>query len=83
MIGLTNYTTKAHLCRAALEAVTFQSREVRPHTAPSPSTPSHRPLILHTLTGARRHESGQWDSAQHATGGRRNDGQSAALGVTK
>lgn len=28
MIGLTNYTTKAHLCRATLEAVCFQSREV-------------------------------------------------------
>ena len=28
MIGLTNYTNKAHLCRATLEAVCFQSREV-------------------------------------------------------
>lgn len=28
IIGLTNYTTKAHLCRATLEAVCFQSREV-------------------------------------------------------
>ena len=29
IIGLTNYTTRAHLCRAVLEAVCFQSREVR------------------------------------------------------
>eukprot|EP00731_Ephydatia_muelleri_P009479 Em0005g65a len=28
IIGLTNYTTKAHLCRATLEAVCFQSKEV-------------------------------------------------------
>ena len=28
IIGLTNYTNKAHLCRATLEAVCFQSREV-------------------------------------------------------
>ena len=29
IVGLTNYTSKAHLCRAALEAICFQSREVR------------------------------------------------------
>ena len=28
MIGLTNYTNKAHICRATLEAVCFQTREV-------------------------------------------------------
>ena len=28
IIGLTNYTNKAHLCRATLEAVCFQSGEV-------------------------------------------------------
>ena len=28
IIGLTNFTTKAHLCRATLEADCFQSREV-------------------------------------------------------
>ena len=28
IIGLTNYTNKAHLCRATLEAVCFQSREI-------------------------------------------------------
>ena len=28
-IGLTNFTTKAHLCRATLEAICFQSREVK------------------------------------------------------
>ena len=28
MVGLTNYTTKAHICRAAIEAVCFQSKEV-------------------------------------------------------
>ncbi len=28
IVGLTNYTNKAHLCRATLEAVCFQSREV-------------------------------------------------------
>ena len=32
MIGLTNFTTKAHICRATLEAVCFQSREVCVHT---------------------------------------------------
>lgn len=31
VIGLTNYTSKAHLCRATLEAVAFQSREVSLH----------------------------------------------------
>ena len=29
IVGLTNYTDKSHLCRATLEAVCFQSREVR------------------------------------------------------
>ncbi len=29
IIGITNFTNKAHLCRATLEAVCFQSREVR------------------------------------------------------
>ncbi len=29
IVGLTNYTNKSHLCRATLEAVCFQSREVR------------------------------------------------------
>ena len=28
VIGLTHHTNKAHLCRATLEAVSFQSREV-------------------------------------------------------
>ena len=30
IIGLTNFTNKGHLCRATLEAVCFQSREVSP-----------------------------------------------------
>ena len=33
MIGLTNYTTKAHICRAAIEAVCFRSKEVGYYTA--------------------------------------------------
>ena len=28
MVGMTQYTTKAHVCRAALEAVCYQTREV-------------------------------------------------------
>ena len=28
IIGLSNYANKAHICRAALEAVCFQSKEV-------------------------------------------------------
>ena len=32
IVGLTNYTNKPHLCRATLEAVCFQSREVSLNT---------------------------------------------------
>lgn len=47
IIGLTNYTTKAHLCRATLEAVCFQSKEV----LDAMNQDSHLPLGLLKVDG--------------------------------
>jgi len=46
IVGLTNYTRKSHLCRATLEAVCFQSREVSRNGRPWLSTETREAFYL-------------------------------------
>ena len=60
MIGLTNFTTKAHICRATLEAVCFQSREVQ-----------YNDYMYENLTTSHSSNGtcGKWSSMEHINAG--------------